>query len=271
MKIRHTDLYKVTRLLIGLSLLSVMFPTIGKQVQSPADRTAARQLFKNSDNPQNVSQSYAHLKQPDVRKKMQQLEYLDRHKSLINSALSKEVEMNRQGYMVFYVAIPYLRVLQDVARKLYKRVVGNVGALRQKSFQFFRYTLNDPTYMKYKNVTEFLLDEISREGIVDDREVRLRTILVSTNIAFFGNIGLMGEFTYNYFNHPQEWVSTNPEWLRASIKSFGYPPEFTEELMNIVPTVITDTGDLFQLLELILWQVPSDNHFFHREEHEVYF
>lgn len=243
--IRDKSFLKIVYLFLVLPIAELH--SMVQEKQSIQDRIAARQLFRQADRYQGQSQSYMHLMNPYVRKKMQELDNLDIHRDIIQQALAKELEQNKKGFVAFYSSVPYLRVLQDVTRKLYKRVVGRVGALQDKAFQFIRYSYNDPTYKKYNNATEFLVDEISREGVIDDNQGRLKTILVSTNLAFFGNIGLLGEFTYNYFNHPQQWVSTNPVWLQASLESFGYSSDFVDEFMELAKTIITGYGDLFQI------------------------
>lgn len=211
-----------------------------------ADQEVARGLFEKAKNyPE--SQSYSQLRVKFVQDKVLGLSGLARHEHIIDLALAKEVEMAKQGYAVFYTAVPYMRMFQDISRKMYKAVVGKVGALEEKAFQFIRYAYQDATYMQYDNVTDFLLTEIAKEGIIDDNLIRLKTILVSTNLAFFGNAGFTGESTYFYFNNPQPWASANPEWLRTALVSFGYSPNFVDELMSLVPDIVTKTGDIFQI------------------------
>lgn len=213
---------------------------------TPADQAVAKELFSRARNyPE--SQSFSQLRVPFVQSKVLELSGLARHEQIINLALAKEVEMANQGYAVFYTAVPYMRMFQDISRKMYKAVVGKVGALGEKAFQFIRYAYQDPTYMQYNNVTDFLLTEIAKEGIIDDNLIRLKTILVSTNLAFFGNAGFTGESTYFYFNNPQPWASANPEWLRAALVSFGYSTNYVDELMSLVPDIVTKTGDIFQI------------------------
>lgn len=212
-----------------------------------ADKAVAQSLFQRTEQFKKLAQSYAQLSIDSVQEKVLELPGLARHKKLINQALTKEVEMAKKGYAVFYTAVPYMRMFQDIVRKMYKAVHGKVGALQEKAFQFIRYTHNDPVYTQYSNVTDFLIKEIEKEGIIDDNLIRLKTILVSTNLAFFGNAGFTGESTYHYFNNPQPWASANPDWLKAALISYGYSSMFVEDLMALVRGIVTDTGDLFQI------------------------
>lgn len=242
----------VKRLVITGVMINVLFamPKVcfGQAVvQTHENVQAINQMFQQADFLKGQSQSYTHLADPMVQHKRNELENIHTHNMLIQRALSKELEMTEKGYVVFYTAIPYLRLFQDITRQLYKRKFGKVGALRDKEFQFIRYTPLDSLYSRYTNVSQFLLDEIATNGVIDDNQLYLKIIVVSTNIAFFGNVGLLGEYTWGYFNHPQTWVELNKAWLTACLESFDYSIDFIDELMQLAPTIVTQTGDLFQI------------------------
>lgn len=247
--------YFVKKNMLKYVLLGVIFAatSIGSYEQNTSqDQQVARDLIQESIALKGQTQSHSHLNVKFVQQKMMQATGLARHQEIIEQALAREVEVAKQGYVVFYTAVPYMRLFQDVTRKEYQAVVGRIGALQEKAFQFVRYNYNDPVYMQYKNVNDFLIQEITKEGIVDDNIIRLKTILVSTNLAFFGNMGFTGESTYHYFNNPQPWASANPEWLKQSLVSFGYSTQFVDELMQLAQDIVTDTGDLFQIF------IPKD-------------
>ena len=222
--------------------------------QTPQD-AVAEQLFKSvkaaEERGYAFTQSQAHMSIPKIQNKIRKIGDLAKNKDIIDQCLKKEQELKKTHY-VFYTAIPHLRLFQDITRKLYKYVVGKNGALRNKAFQFIRYTYNDPVYSEQKNVTDLLINEITKNGIIDDNVTRLKTILVSTNIAFFGNVGFTGESTYYYFNNPQPWARAKREWLNACLTSFGFSKKYAEELLQLQALTKRDTGDLFQIF------VPKD-------------
>ena len=133
-----------------------------------------------------------------------------------------------------------------------------MGALEDKSFQFIRYSYNDPVYSQYKNATDFLVKELTQNGIIDDNQVRLKTILVSTNLSLFGNAAFAGESTWKFLNQPQPWGVAPAAWLEASLKSFGYPAEYAKKLIALAPLIIHDQGDLFLILYQRRWWMMSD-------------
>jgi hypothetical protein len=234
--------------LSGLVLLCVSGIISAQYVQTPADQAEVKNLLQQADSikGKEYSQSEAHMSVPSVQKLMSGMADLARNKRIIDETLAKERELQKTHY-VFYTAVPYMRLFQDVTRKLYKKKVGNVGALKDKSFQFIRYTYDDPIYKEYKNATDFLVKEITQNGIIDDNDIRLKTILVATNLALFANIRVTGESTWDYLNHPQAWVQASSDRLEAALKSFGYPTSFTKRLMELAPLIQHDQGELFQI------------------------
>ncbi len=227
----------------------------GQEYQSlPAlstdDLEIANQLFEQVEQAKkeghSLTQSQAQMSVVPIQNKIKKLPKLATYKDIIHQAFEKEQEFKATHY-VFYTAIPYMRLFQDITRKLFQIKIGKIGALKEKSFQFIRYTHDDPTYSRYPDVTTFLIHELEQNGIIDDNETRLKTILVSTNLAFFGNAGLEGESTYNYFISPQVWARAKKEWLESCLKSFGYDPIWAEKFLALQELTKTETGDLFQI------------------------
>lgn len=262
-------------LLLPVSALCLFLIVVTIVSNTPEDQAVAQQVLQDVQQFKGISQTYGHLSDEESAQKLREIGNLDIRKHIIKQALAREVEMAQKGYTVFYTAVPYMRLFQDVTRKEYKAVVGKIGALQEKAFHFIRYTYDDPAYMQYKDATDFLVKELTRTGIIDDNIGRLKTILVSTNLSFFGNLGWTYESTFYYFNHPQSWVKVNPGWLEASLKSFGYSQEFVEELLPLAQESASKEGELFQIFVpnemvnsagYISWRqgIPFDRYFIER-------
>jgi hypothetical protein len=257
-----------------LAILGVIFASIGGlylYTIGMSSSDVAQQLFRKVEQKggKNLTQTEALMSLPKNQVKIAQLHNLSKYEPIIQAALAKEQEYRSCCY-VFYSSVP-LRLFQDVARKLYKRSGLALGAFKDKSFQLIRFTLKDPFYSQYKDVTDFLLQETQKNGVVDDNDNRLKTILVSTNVALFGNADFPGESTWHYFNNPQGWAQAKREWLENSLSSFGYPTTYVDELLNLLPD-LRGTSELFQFIipkELVnkigylSWRqgVPFDPHF----------
>lgn len=222
-----------------------------KAVQpNPQDSAYIAQLVKSIGKKKNkkqpLTQTEGLLSVKKLRRRARYQGDIAQHKNIIKQAMKKEREL-RKNYYVFYTAIPYMRLFQDVTRKLYKRAIGRLGALKDREFQFIRYTYDDPAYKQFDTASDFLINEFKTHGFIDDNEVRLKTILVSTNLALFGNSGHLGESTWNYFNNPQPWAAARKDWLQASLKSFGYSTQFLDELLELNTIIKSNKGDLFQI------------------------
>ena len=209
----------------------------------------AQQLFQQVEQKhgKDLTQTEALMSLPENQKKIEQLPNLNIYEPIIQAALAKEREYRSCCY-VFYSSIPGMRLFQDIARKLYKRSGFLLGAFQNKAFQFVRYTFKDVVYSQYKDITDFLLQETAKNGVVDDNDNRLKTILVSTNVALFGNADFPGESTYNYFLNPQGWAEAKREWLESCLLSYGYSTTYVDELLILSSYTKTSTSDLFQFI-----------------------
>lgn len=195
-----------------------------------------------------ITQSQSHLLLSGVKDMvLKKAKNLNENADIIKWAFDKETE--HADYYVFYTSVPYMRLFQDLVRNFYVQDFGAIGALKYHQFQFLRYFYNDPFYDQYKDINEFLFTELGQNGMIDDNMLRLKIILLSTNLSFFGNIGLKGESTYNYMNEPQKWVSPNPAFLKDSLLSFGYPADYVDDFMALIPLTIPEPpkGELFQI------------------------
>jgi len=234
---------------ISIAGLILTLSGINLYNEQPASSAVAEQLFQQIERKhgKNLTQTEALMSLPENQKKIEQLPDLNIYEPIIKAALAKEQEYRTCCY-IFYSSIPGMKLFQDIARKLYKRNGFPLGAFQNKAFQFIRYTLKDSVYNQYKDVVDFLLQETMKNGLVDDNDNRLKTILVSTDVALFGNADFPGESTYNYFVHPQAWAEARKEWLEACLISFGYSASYADELLALLPYTQSATSDLFQFI-----------------------
>ena len=136
-----------------------------------SDTVFIQQLFNKTARPHiargGYTQTSAHLSIPQVQQKIKsELSGFGTHAQIINQALMRETEYKRQ-YDVFYTLQACSQLLQDVARELYKRRVGTVGALKNDAFQFVRYEYQK-SYNQFSDVNAFLKQAIKKDGITFD-------------------------------------------------------------------------------------------------------
>ncbi len=238
-----------------LSIVAFFMPCYADQ--SREDATVAKELlYRARQNPN--TQTLAHLSAKTVEPKLKDLEALATNKKIIDAALERERELNRE-YYIFYTAVPYMLLFQDIVREIYIRKLGETEALKNKAFHFLRFNYKDPLYDQYKNVTDFLVTELSKNGIIDDNELHIKTILVSTNLSLFGNIGFTGESTWLFFSHPQPWTSVRKDFLESALKSYGLPTTSIDELIALNEYLKDSQGNLISTLLQICIPKPMIN------------
>ena len=242
--IKHTSLLNNILLIfsLALSLISV-------KVETMTNAQFAEELFRKveSDRSQGLTQTEAQLSIKSLQPKIKESDNLVLNKQVIINCLNRE-RLYFKDFDTFYTSIPYTFLFQEIARMLFKRKVGSLGELGKKSFQFIRFNFQDSAYNIHASAKEFLINEIQVYGIVDDNQIRLKTILVSTNLSLFGNAGLTGESTWYFFNNPQPWGEVNRQWLETMILSYDYSTAFVDELIAVNNYLKNEKGELGSVL-----------------------
>ena len=155
-----------------------------------------------------------------------------KNEKIVFKILDREKQYAKD-YYVFYTAIPYMRLFQDVINFLYKKLQKNTESLQQNEFIFLRYDLNNKIYDEYKDVNQFLVSTLKKYCIIDDRfGSQIKSLLLSTNVSLFGNVDLVGESTWGFFNNPQVWVALNKIYLENILESFGFSKDLSDKIMS---------------------------------------
>lgn len=236
----------------------------------PENQLIASQLIAQvaKARPYGFTQSQAQLSVQKIQQKLLQEEGLVENRRIIDRVFERERQY-KDGYYVFYTAVPRMHLLQDVTRKLYKLVVGNEGTLKEKAFQFIRYLYKDHNkfnlsnnhevrfevakMIKYPDIKQLLEDEMRKHGIIDDHLPLLKGILISANCALFGNIGSTGESTWNFFVNTQPWAWKQEKLekrLYLILSSFGIPSADQKQFINeliALNEAVAPVNDLFQI------------------------
>ena len=115
MGVKNKSLY----LVCGFVLVATLWMNVR---QFPADQAELKHILHQVDHAKGrgYTQAEAQLSVPSVQQAMSGELNLARNKRIITEALHKEHAL-KDDYYVFYTAIPYMRLFQDVTRKLYKK------------------------------------------------------------------------------------------------------------------------------------------------------
>ncbi|HEX2977920.1 MAG TPA: hypothetical protein VHO47_02270 [Candidatus Babeliales bacterium] len=252
-------------------------PPAQKFNPTPADQVFARELQQKAKdyikaNKPPYPQSLVHLATDDyannIRKTTGNTQFVDKtfglaeHQALINAALKQEID--HANYYVVYTAIPTFHMFQDIVLKMYEATRGKIGALKTDAFQFVRYQYDNPEFNTISNTALFMRDQINKYGIINDRQLEVKKLLLSTNLALFGNIGFTGESTWYFFNEPQPWA-LQQSWkdfkrttLIESLNSFGYSGKFADELLTVENLLADAQGYLPSDLIQIFIPAPTN-------------
>jgi len=225
-----------------------------------SDAVFIQQLFNKVGRPYvargGYTQTTAHVSVPSVQHIMRsELSGFGVHAQIINQVLTRETEYKRQ-YDVFYTVQECSRLLQDVTRELYKRQVGELGALKNNAFQFVRYEYQKPQYNQFSGVNAFLKHAITKDGIAFDLFDN-NMMLVPADLSLFGNAGTGVYSTWMRFNKPEQ--ECNPSMVRASLAqvlaSYGYSDAYVNKLLELQSYLVDSHGK--QLADLLQIFVPE--------------
>lgn len=155
-------------------------------------------------------QSEAHLQLDDVKEKMSKFimrvpedpnkperpltpnQIVTPLLNIVSGVINKEVELKNSHYAFYNASNNEWRVPQDLYKKLYIHYK-NVGS-----------ALDDFAFVRFGNAKsikaqDFLNENIAEWGGINDNVGEVRDVVMSVNIALFGNVGFPGECTWNYF------------------------------------------------------------------------
>lgn len=151
-------------------------------------------------------QSEAHMQLDEVREKMAHFnmgapgaaqpltpnQMVTPYLNLIANVLNKEVEFKNTHYVFYNASNSEWRVPQDLYKKLYVHYKKPGSQL--DDFAFMRFG-----GAKSIKAEDFLNENIAKWGGVNDNIAAVKDVVMSVNLALFGNVGFTGECTWNYF------------------------------------------------------------------------
>lgn len=176
-------------------------------------------------------QSEAHLQLDDVKEKMSKFimrvpEDTDKPErpltpnqivtpllNIVAAVINKEVELKNTHYAFYNASNNEWRVPQDLYKKLYIHYK-KVGS-----------SLNDFAFVRFggaKSIKaqDFLNENIAEWGGVNDNAGEVRDVVMSVNLAVFGNVGFPGECTWNYFIEAKSHRWPLPQNYQEILKAF---------------------------------------------------
>lgn len=216
-------------------------------------------------------QTEAHLQLPEVKEKMKDFimrvpgdinkpehpktpnEMVTPYMNIIAAAINKEVEL-KDSYYVFYQATNNeWRVPQDLYKRLY---VYKNPSQQVKDFIFVRFS--DLPSLKAR---DYLQESLEKFAGVNDNVQEVRDILLSVNLALFGNVGFPGECTWNYFLEAKSHRWPLPQNYKQVIDAFdiSYDIELLAQETQALSEMLVNASEEQTLLQFCIPQSKVDD------------
>jgi hypothetical protein len=190
------------------------------------------------------TQTEAHLHLPAIRTLIEKnysgkvIPYLNMISTIIaNEALYKDTH-----YAFYHGTTNERRLQQDFYKLLHAHKYPGVAA---DDFTFMRFKDEDTTK---KTAQAWLIDELKENGLIDDNVAETGALLLSVNLALFGNVGFPGECTWDYFLEDKGHRLPKRDDYEAMIKSFGFSDKYIDEIMTLADVYSTKENTIIQLL-----------------------
>lgn len=193
------------------------------------------------------TQSEAHLSLSAILKLIRaNYANLDPYFNVVASTLVKEGKYKNTHYVFYHALDNAWRLPQDLYRKLYERL--NILKGKVKDFEFIRW---DPITLE-SSAQEFVVNQLKNYGLIDDTKADAKLLLLSTNLALFGNVGNPTECTWAYFIDPPKVKTPKPSDFESLLDSFGISRKYINQLINLASLLKTKEQTLLQIF------IPKD-------------
>jgi len=187
------------------------------------------------------TQSEAHLSLRHIRELITRTYNIEPFLNIISSCIAKEAELKRSHYVFYHALANGWRVPQDLYRKLYERL--DPLAKKTENFEFLRFEKSDIK----ESAKTFVVDQLVNYGLINDNLGETSAVVLSVNLAIFGNVGFPGECTWDYFMYPKSHAKPTEDRFEELLDSFDATHEYIDQLMQI--------GDLLHTKEQTLLQI----------------
>ena len=223
---------------------------ISKEIKlSPEDQKRIQEQMKKLKNlvaekkgSDKYTQSEAHLSLRHIRELITRTYNIEPYLNIISSCIAKEGELKKSHYVFYHAHDNVWRAPQDLYRRLYERLEPIKEKI--KDFVFLRW--ESPGDLKI-SARKFIVDQLVNYGLINDNYDETSAILLSANLAIFGNVGFPGECTWEYFINPKSHKNPKPSHFEGILDMFGISHKYVKELINLAYTLRSKEQTLVQI------------------------
>ncbi len=219
----------------------------GKINLSAEEQAKIKSLSKKLKNlaaqaPDAYTQSEAHLSLPYIRSLLaKNFPNAENYLNIISSVFVKEAIFKKTHYVFYHAQDNKWRIPRDLYYKLYERLRPISATI--KDFEFIRWQIPE----RQMTAKEFILDELRQSGFIDDDLPDIKAVLVSVNLALFGNVGNTKRCTWEYFMEPTSIEKPSPGSFKSVLDMFGASYNHIDRLINLDSLLRTKEQTLLQI------------------------
>jgi len=178
---------------------------------------------------QKYTQTQALLSIPSIKNlvyKQYPLLKTERGRKFKKDIIRLEVKHKETHYVFYHALTKAWLVPQDLMLELTRGLRPLTSRLPK--FRFLRWQ-----DFEKQTASEFLMKEISAEGLINDNSPEHRASLLSVNLALFGNVGFEGESTFDYFVKPKSHATVNPDIIKSILKIYDAPETYLNDILAL--------------------------------------
>lgn len=190
------------------------------------------------------TQTEAHLQLPEVRKLIEKNYQVEPYLNLIATVLANEAKFKDTHYAFYNTTPNEWRLAQDLFTRLYAY---EHPINLKEGFKFLRFN-NESINATAQG---FLVNELKEKGLVDDN-TETGAIMISVNLALFGNVGFPGECSWDYFVNTKGHKAPRRKTFEDMMIRFGLNQKHVDEIISLVDVYDTTEDTIVQIL------VPKD-------------
>lgn len=201
----------------------------------------------------NFTQSEAHMSLEHNKQLVEENYHLKENPVFVkfyNEALAKEKEFKKTHYVFYRAFTNEWRVNQELYFKLFEKLsplsleYDHEGKyISLSNFKMFKQQTT-----KEQTAQELLIKELKLNGLINDNTEDIKSFLLSTNIAFFGNVGFPGEDTFNYFLNAISQTRFEPKYFKKTLDIFDDPKDYAEGQDTELYKYLPEISELYTLL-----------------------
>ena len=187
------------------------------------------------------TQSEAHMSLPEIKKLINKNYDIKPYNTFIASILSNEKKYKDDYYVFYHGTDNVWRLPQDLYTQLYA-YFNPLTRHATKDFTFLRF---EDEYGP-ANAQDFLVAELKKSGLINDHG-KMGAILLSVNLALFGNVGTPSECTWEYFIKSRGHANPSRVTYEKIMDRFGLTHKYINDLMSLIKLYDTKEQTIVQV------------------------